>query len=363
MEKHFSIYLDLVRFSAAILVVLSHFIQFGVVSEHTALFIPNLGREAVDIFFVLSGCVIAYTIVNKKQTIYEYCVARCARIYSVAVPALVVSFLLAYYIALTSGIANVNNYQVDRAYLYLPFHCLFLGEIWNISETPPWLNQYWSLDYEVWYYVLFAVIYYGGGYKRIILTVAILLLIGHKLLLLLPVWLSGVYLFHFIAKNGISKNWARLGWAATLVALAGYKYFNLDIFLRDLGNQIWPFLQLKLGSSDRYLADYFIGVLVFLNLFFAKNSQFISIEYFSGLIRSLASYTFTLYLIHGLVLSAWKYFYHYDPSSFLNIFSLSISIAIATYAMGAITERRKAMFEKIFRRGLNVIFIKRHTMP
>ena len=54
MNKAFSTYLDATRFLAAIFVVVTHLVQLGFINGTIAYYIPDLGRESVMIFFVLS---------------------------------------------------------------------------------------------------------------------------------------------------------------------------------------------------------------------------------------------------------------------------------------------------------------------
>ena len=192
MDKTFSLYLDTVRFLAAVLVVISHMLTNNVLKHDQPGLIFDLAREAVICFFVLSGFVIAYVSDTREQTLKSYFIARTTRIYSVALPVLLLSFLIAFYYS--SEIINEKNYQLSKAYLYIPFHLLFLGELWDYSQQPPWLVPYWSLSYEVWYYIFFATIYFFSGLKRILLASIVLVLIGHKLWLLMPIWWSGVFL-------------------------------------------------------------------------------------------------------------------------------------------------------------------------
>ncbi|WP_186295164.1 acyltransferase family protein [Klebsiella quasivariicola] len=89
MNKLTSIYLDLIRFTAALVVVLSHAAAF------TSLKIPlisGLGTEAVVVFFVLSGYVIAYVSNNKENNYIVFFKARAIRIYSVLIPAILITF-------------------------------------------------------------------------------------------------------------------------------------------------------------------------------------------------------------------------------------------------------------------------------
>lgn len=311
---------------------------------------PALGRESVIIFFILSGYVIAYTTEIKQQLFKDYMVARCARIYSVALPVLLIAFFLNYIGNAYSGHPSTPSYQVAKAYLYIPFHLLFLGELWNFSEVPPWLVPYWSLGYEVWYYIFFAALYYFSSYKRIMIAGIVFLILGHKLWLLMPIWMSGVLLFHWQNKCPMSVKLARLGCAASVLALCIYKYFGWDNNLQAVSIAIWPFESLALGSASRYLADYFVSILVLMNFYCARYAEFFVLEKFSKVIRSISSYTFTLYLVHMLVIAMWLRFYPHDASCIRDIASIAILIAFFTYAIGAFTEHKKHWFTVNFER-------------
>jgi peptidoglycan/LPS O-acetylase OafA/YrhL len=345
LEEEYSLYLDCIRFLAALFVVIAHFIQYGILNPSFSYYVPELGREAVMIFFVLSGFVIAYTCDIKKPSISEYAIARAARIYSVALPVLLVSFLI---VCIYSVFYEYEYYQISKAYIYIPFHSLFLGEIWNISETPVWLTPYWSLSYEVWYYILFASFYFYSGVKRVIISGIVFLFIGHKLWLLLPVWLAGVALYKYQKNVSLNIIPARLGWLLSILFLIVYKYLDLDYSLRVYGNEIWPFSFLNLGSADRYLNDYFLTFIVVLNFLCAKHSKFSLLLSYKNSIRLFSTYTFTLYLVHALVMSIWANLYTHDSNSIVDIFLLISAIGISTYIFGQLTEHRKYLFNDFF---------------
>jgi peptidoglycan/LPS O-acetylase OafA/YrhL len=133
-----------------------------------------------------------------------------------------------------------------------------------------------------------------------------------------------------------------------VVVLVVYKVFDLDILLRAAGTEIWPFESLKLGSADRYLADYFICVLVCFNFTFALHAKFGALQNVSRTIRVLSSCTFTLYMVHWLVIALWLHVYPHDASSVLDIIALTVTIALVTYVAGFITERQGAFFKTFF---------------
>jgi peptidoglycan/LPS O-acetylase OafA/YrhL len=352
MNRHFSLYLDLTRFLAAVLVVLTHYAQNGLLGAGASA-LPHVGREAVMVFFVLSGFVIAYTSAEKGLTLRQYALARSARIYSLAIPVVLLCFGLVYLTADAAGLAPQLTYQAHKPWLYLPLHLLFMGELWNLSESPPWLIQYWSLNYEVWYYVLFGVLYYLRGARRVLVAALVLLIMGFKLWLLLPVWLAGACLYRYRRPLPIGVGAARLLWLATLAALVAYKMAGLDLTLRAVGIAMWPFQSLHLGNADRYLSDYVVCLLVCLNFMLARQCAFGGLDRFAAPIRTVAAYTFTLYLIHGPVIGMWRLFYPYHPGHALDLVLLSVCIALATWLVGLITERRRDWF----RRGLNAILL------
>lgn len=337
-------------FYVAIFVVVTHLVQLGFINNASAYYIPDLGRESVMIFFVLSGYVIAYSVKNKNLSAKTYTIARASRIYSVALPCLLLAFLSIYLLeTLTEN--SPSQYQVAKAYIYIPFHNLFLGELWTLTERPPRLTPYWSLSYEVWYYILFGVFYFSTGLARIVLTSLVLMIMGYKLWLLLPIWLSGAFLFRYQSKFTIKKLLARYLWLGTIIILCIYKLLDLDLYLRGFGNKIWPFENFPLGSSDRFLSDYVVCILVLLNFYTALYSQFTLITHYRSIIQKFAVYTFTLYLLHYLVMKIWSQVISHNPNSMIDISLLIVTIAISTYIVGFFTENKRhhltAFFEHI----------------
>lgn len=348
LPRPFSLYLDCCRFLAAVLVVVSHFVPYGVVAAPSAAWLPNLGRESVVLFFVLSGFVIAYTTERKNASLRDYSIARCTRIYSVALPMLLLGFAVAAVLVLSGRATLTDYYQLHKPWLYLPLHLLFMGELWTISEPPPLLGPYWSLGYEVWYYVLFGAAFYLRGRRRLLVAGSLLLFVGPKLWLLLPVWLAGVYAYHWQKTHAIARPLALAGWCATLVLLAAFKLSDLDAALRAFALAHWPWAGLPLKSADRYLADYLVCALVVVNFVCAKNAGFKALLRVERPVRWLASYTFTLYLVHALVLRVWVSVVPQRAPDAADVALLVALIAGATWVIGQVTEHRKGWFEGMF---------------
>jgi peptidoglycan/LPS O-acetylase OafA/YrhL len=348
LPRPFSLYLDCCRFLAAVLVVVSHFVPHGLIAPGSIGWWPNLGREAVVVFFVLSGFVIAYTTESKNASLRDYCLARCTRIYSVALPLLLLGFAAAGILVLCGQASLADYYQLRKPWLYLPLHLLFMGELWTISEPPPLLAPWWSLGYEVWYYALFGAAFYLRGGRRLAVLGALLLFVGPKLWLLLPVWMAGVFAYHWQKTHTMARPLALFGWCATLALLAAFKLGDLDAALRALALAHWPWAGLPLKSADRYLADYLVCVLVVANFLCAKNAGFEILLRVERPVRWLASYTFTLYLVHALVMRVWVTVYPYQTSDAGDVALLVAVIAAATWLIGQVTEHRKGWFEGVF---------------
>lgn len=87
MNRATSLYLDVVRPVAALVVLLSH------VGDQLS-FLASAGVQAVDVFFVLSGFVIAHVSASRERDPRVYFISRAARIYSVAIPTLILTVIL-----------------------------------------------------------------------------------------------------------------------------------------------------------------------------------------------------------------------------------------------------------------------------
>src|SRR5438105_11577903 len=81
----------MLRFVAAVLVVVSH-ASAQSLSGGFLWSLQYIGYPAVMIFFVLSGYVISYVASEKENTLSDYATSRLARLYSVLIPAIILTF-------------------------------------------------------------------------------------------------------------------------------------------------------------------------------------------------------------------------------------------------------------------------------
>ncbi len=141
MTAALSLYLDALRFGAALTVFVSHY-STGRISGGLFWQIEHYGRTAVLVFFVLSGFVIAWVSETRERTFEEYGLSRVARLYSVIIPAFILTAAL-----------DIGGKAIDPT-LYGPewghsmahpavgyaLSAVFLGESWRI-RVPPRLQR------------------------------------------------------------------------------------------------------------------------------------------------------------------------------------------------------------------------------
>ena len=179
MRNGLSIYLDLVRFLAALSVFLFH-MGYGLFSGHPffAAF-EQFGTVAVLIFFVLSGFVITFVRYTKEKSPREYSISRLSRIYSVALPALIITAICdtigAY---LRKDLYSTSLTWADF-FRNVTFTNMMPGAGTPFGTDAP----YWSLGYEVPYYVLFGIVTFTSGILRPLLALCFAYFLGLPILL------------------------------------------------------------------------------------------------------------------------------------------------------------------------------------
>ncbi len=198
-----SLYLELLRLLAATEVVLFHINGFALLGGHRAVW-NAFGHEAVVVFFVLSGFVIAFAAQTREKTPRAFLISRLTRIYSVAMPCLVATVLFdrigqALVPPLYDGLVTDGS-----ALVRLVLGSLFLNESWSVSAQMFSNTPYWSIAYEFWYYMIFAGLFYFRGWMRVLLTALACLVAGYKILLLFPIWALGWGVYRWSQSHKVS---------------------------------------------------------------------------------------------------------------------------------------------------------------
>jgi peptidoglycan/LPS O-acetylase OafA/YrhL len=164
------------------------------------------GRTAVMVFFVLSGFVIAWVTDMRERTIDEYTLSRVARLYSVILPAFILTAVLDH-IAMAidprlygpNAIVLMNRGPLD-IFLGFALSLVFLGQSWTAMFFPGSDIPFWSVNFEAWYYVLFGAATFLRGRRWIAALAAAALLAVPKILLFFPIGLMGLSAWRWHAK-------------------------------------------------------------------------------------------------------------------------------------------------------------------
>jgi peptidoglycan/LPS O-acetylase OafA/YrhL len=300
MSPAMSAYLDLWRLLAAVVVFLVHVDHFQIGGRLPGLWrFPGIGHDAVLVFFVLSGYVIAYVRDRKTPALGSYCIDRLARLYSVIVPALLITVAAdSLGRSMSSAIyEGPLGFSDSMPVVRLLASLLFLNELWFMTIRPLSNLPFWSLGYEAWYYAIFGAWSYLRGRSRYVVTGILVGIVGPKIALLLPVWLLGVLAYRLSLRRPPSRLAA---WALAAVPLAAYGLFRgLELPVRLLASTrewLGPTFH-DLAWSQTFVHAYIVGLLIALHfigvawLLRGSQRRLPAVSY-------LASFTFVLYLLH-----------------------------------------------------------------
>lgn len=351
MKKPTSIYLDLVRFSAAVSVFFCHvsgerltgglFWQMG-----------PYGIEAVDVFFVLSGFVIAYVYDTRERNLTDYAVSRCARIYSVAIPALILTFLLdAIGRAARPALYTEAWHYVWHHRLSQVLHALtFTNQLW-FNNLPPGSDfPFWSLGFEVWYYVIFGVAMFTAKSWRIPAVLLVLVIMGPKIVAMLPLWLMGAGAYHIAKRNRLPGILA-----AMMCVGAPVVWIVYEVIAWRVGRPIAP----NWIGRPPIIQDFIIGSLFAIHLIgFDRIAEIPGpiLLRFAKPIRWFAGSTLTLYLFHLPLAQFIAALSPFAASAWQTRVMIYGGVPVLVLIIAGFTERRKDIWRQAFEhlfRGLH----------
>jgi peptidoglycan/LPS O-acetylase OafA/YrhL len=349
MKKDLSAFLDLTRTLAALTVFWSHLSRprFGGGVFYVS---PGLAHSAVIVFFVLSGFVIAWA-ARRDRDARDYILSRASRIYSVALPALALTWVMDNYLILYHPGTLDALYQYAAPWKYLLLFVTFSTDFWFLSEDAFSNIPYWSLCYEVWYYVLFGAFVFGRGFWRWGVAIICLLMIGPRLWLLWPIWLCGAYIHRLQPR---SRTTSRILLLLCLAALIALKASGFEKDLHSFVNQATAgFAETHLRYSQFFLGDYLVAVLVAGAIHAARGADITSLARMRQPIAAVASISFTMYLIHYPL---FLFFSAFFPG---HTIAIGVSSLFVIVAFGITFERNRALL----RAGLAALWPVKAQVP
>jgi peptidoglycan/LPS O-acetylase OafA/YrhL len=326
-EKQLFRLFDIWRVICAFVVALSHAQAMGLMDWPGSL--GQAAHHAVIVFFVISGYSVSHSARLKVST-QAFLAQRFSRLWATTVPVLLVALAIGL-VARSQAWNALDDWTINKWYLHLPFNALFLGQFGPWAMSPFGLVPYWSLAYEAWYYLFFAVLMLDGSrpWHRAALAV-MLIALAPRMILLLPCWLAGVALHRWslnhsarrppTARPGITPLvFCMLCLGLYLIALVPPLHVASDLSAQwsDQLKQ-WGELHLpapwaglsNLGYSKWFLGDWMLALLF--GLVVAATSARLTISASSLPVverawRTLANLSFGVYLLHYPVLKILQF--------------------------------------------------------
>jgi peptidoglycan/LPS O-acetylase OafA/YrhL len=245
------------------------------------------------------------------------------------------------------------TWQYPKLWLYLPLHWLFLGETWFGAIQPFTMLPYWSLGYEVWYYVLFGCLTFLSGRTRWVAVAVVMLIMGPRIWLLLPTWWVGVWLYRNLDRLRVGQG-AAIGLMG--LAVVAYAFYLLSGWrdamdaasqqLYAMFNTVLP-VPFKSGSTVHVLSDYVMAVIFAVFVVGCASCKLSFGPRASAVIRSVAGYTFTFYMIHYTLLVFAVALGHHRVS--WATYGVILSAVMATaWAVAQVGERRRGWYRALF---------------
>jgi peptidoglycan/LPS O-acetylase OafA/YrhL len=326
-ETRASVYLDGVRASAAGSVLLEHwrnifFVDYAQIVSHRRLcalpyVVCGVGHQLVVIFFVLSGYLIAGSMVRmlrqERWSWRVYGLQRLTRLWIVLLPGLVLTagwdwlgmhWQRAAAVAIYGGVSGdhvVGNVRLASGLTTWLGNAAFLQTVYVPVFGSD--SALWSLSNEFWYYLLFPLgllaIWRRVGVTRRAVYAGMFLAVAwfcrSAVLAAFPVWLCGVVLVWLPVRplRGAQRALGAVGYVAVLYASLKFWPFSEPVgdwvFGAVTAGFLWSLLSAREDAEERSASTRFV--------------------------RMAARMSFTLYVVHtpllallaGLILGAERW--------------------------------------------------------
>lgn len=343
MNRGLSLWLDLLRFGLALIVCLGHASYRGYVG-HPFLFwfTYPYGQTAVVGFFVLSGFVIAHVSMAKESDPKTYAAARISRLYSVVIPALLLTAFLdeagraidpTLYL---SGPAALGDNQILR--YVATFFLVHDYSFFSTDMSPGTNGAFWSLSLEATYYLVFGFFLTRRWLLAAAGSAAVFWAAGIFTFGLFPCWLLGVGLYHLNRRLTVSPWLAAAIFAISIVSI---------VMVGWLRNSH------EFEITHRYGLRYVEAAFFAFNIFAAANLSGLFVKllgWWEPIVRWLGSLTFALYLSHRPALQFFATARLGEPGTPLQHLWLFGMTALVVIAMAHLGEwLRRAMRRRLLR--------------
>lgn len=333
--------LDLLRVGAAQMVCIGHALAFAN-REGTNLPLPqNVG---VLLFFVLSGFLITHTLIERsKSPDYGFCrffVDRFARIYSGLIPSLIIVAAIDGIVISRTGNVDISRYYtiphfIVNALLFNDYRGTFDNQDWAQWSAFGSDSPMWTLAIE-WHIYLFvaAIFFLGRRPIAMFYLVPLAIIFGQ---------VPSHYIFGALQSNGV-------GQSLFLLWLGGA---GVSIIVDRVAIRQWISIALLVAAGLGYIwmasarheyqpSSYpFIIATVALIVLATQQLKIVRSERLIKAVRFAANYSFTLYLTHYTILTA--FFVVRPGSSWIHVVApiIAANLIAALVAMPTEMNHRK----------------------
>lgn len=322
-----------------------------------------LAHFAVIVFFVLSGYLIAYTTSVNPRGLKHYASARLGRLYSVLLPALLVTAVCQLVVYFANPVVFSQYTRAHTGIRYI-LSGLFINEAWFFSASPPINGPLWSLSYEFWYYVIFGVFFFlKNSFKKYSLLLLVLLMAGPPILSMMPVWLCGCFAYK-LSHTRLTKN-------------ASWLVFTGGLLTALVLQQYLPALPFSLGRpplfyANQFIKDFIVSIFLSISLYAATGLQTAKQKspQYAVKFRVVADLTFSLYLLHFPLLVLWRAIFPSQPGNGWQFVIAMVCVAAVITPLGLYLEKKRPRWDNFFANTINAStkrltnkHNKPHTMP
>lgn len=316
--------IDLLRGIAALSVSLFHFVIINRL-ESPSIFkdIFNFGHLGVQVFFVISGFVIPYSMYKgdysfkKMKTFFK---KRLVRLEPPYIGSILLIFILNYLFYLSP---YWHEEIMDVTWTQMLYHLGYLNSVFQEG----WINQvYWSLGIEFQYYILMAFTFYFINHKTSIWLITFIILLLLSIIIPfqsyifshLPFFILGILIFRFLTKKDSIYTFL------TFISITLFVIFFKEGFRFEM---------------------IFAGAFPFLFFFVFKKSSKIG--------RFLGDISYSLYLIHipigqRIIRIGSDFTHNVYIETLLILFTLGVTI-FCSYVFYRIIEKPTKNFTKRFK--------------
>ncbi|HCZ8848206.1 acyltransferase family protein [Proteus mirabilis] len=323
--------LDLIRFIAAIMVVIFHYSYRGFQADNLTLMhiddismIGKYGHLGVQLFFMISGFVIMMS--AHHGSVAKFFISRVSRLYPAFILCCTITFIvISFFNDNPSLFVSTKDYIINLSML-----AGFIG-------VPSVDGVYWSLYVEIYFYFLVAIILICGQIKR-----------AEYLLYLWMVF----SLFAWYFDNGILKKLTISNYSIYFIA-GGFLYYswNIGFNLRRIMSIITCCVISSISAIkyNEYMRNYYgdnfsdlITVVTVISFYVLMSCIiFFNIKWLSNpLFMKLGAITYPLYLLHQKIGYIFFNHLHGEVNKYILFVSIVCFMIFISYVIGNHIEPR-----------------------